>query len=310
MSNRSRTSQTRDPAGLSSRLSESNRRTQQRRDGQQSPAAASPPALAGRDPSVSSADGQVSLPLEQVQLNRLFLLGEMAAGLAHQLNQPLAVIATYSRACLRMLQSGAADLDVVRRSLEHVANQAEHAGEFVHHLHQFLAHGTPRRAVANLNELVRDVVSLCEPELKAENIALELLLAERLSPVNVDRAQIEQVLLNLIHNAVDALRSSPRGQRRLTLTTMTRGDAVEVSVRDTGPGLPEDMIQNLFQPFRTTKTHGLGLGLTISRSLIEAHQGRLWAKPNRDRGTTFTFLLPSELSTQHDKNAADSLPGR
>jgi C4-dicarboxylate-specific signal transduction histidine kinase len=311
MSDRSRTQQSCDITHLQARLAELERRIQQQeaadralQEGLRQLASA-----LGHEPATAPP---VNAPLteEQVQLNRLTQLGEMAASLAHQLSQPLAAIATYTRACLRTVRSGNLDVATLTHALERVANQADHAGEFVRHLRQFLVHGEQHRATADINDLVHDVLFLCESEMKAAEVTLELKLAAHLPTVLVDRAQIEQVLLNLVRNALDALKQMPPPRRRLTVKTAVRRSQLEVSVSDTGPGLPGDMLCNPFQPFRTTKPHGLGLGLTISRSLIEAHQGELWAKPNAERGTTFTFVLPSGLSLQHDENATHSLSGR
>jgi two-component system sensor kinase FixL len=305
MANRSKTRQAHNIAALQHRLSELERRIHEQEAADQSLQVAVEELAA----ELKQAESAPALPPDQVHLNRLSQLGEMAASLAHQLNQPLTAITTYSRACLRMLRSDAPDSEALTRALERVVVQAEHAAAFVRCLRQFLAHRKPQRAPVDVNELVRDVIFLCEPELIADSVTLDLRLAERLPRLALDRMQIEQVLLNLIRNALDAMKHSPP-RRQLTLRTALKRGEVEVSVGDTGPGLPHDLRENLFQPFRTTKPHGLGLGLTISRSLVEAHQGRLWAKPNAECGTTFVFVLPMVLRVHHNENAPHRLPGR
>jgi len=218
---------------------------------------------------------------------------ELVSSLAHELNQPLTAIAAYGRACLRLVRSGQGDAAEVADALEQIAEQAEHAGRFLNHVREQLLSGRPVRIPVHLNAQIEGVVRRLGQRIALEQTHLQFDLADRLPPVLGDPLQLEQVLLNLIQNALEAMRATPAGQRVLTIRSTREEGEVTVAVSDTGGGLSADMARRLFQPFQTTKVNGMGLGLALCQSIIRAHRGRLGAAPNAGPGTTFFFSLPS-----------------
>ena len=226
---------------------------------------------------------------------RLAAMGEMAAALAHELNQPLAAIANFSGVIEHQLAAPQPDLPRVREVVRTIAEQALRAGDIVWRVREFSRKQPSRHEPADLNALVCDVVRLADIAASSREVAYEYDLAPGLPPVSIDRVQIEQVLLNLIRNGVEAM-EDVAGEKRLALSTHLAegegGGAVQVSVRDRGCGLPDRIAVDLFTPFFTTKPEGMGMGLAISRGIVEAHGGRLWAAPSEGGGTTFHLTLP------------------
>jgi signal transduction histidine kinase len=221
---------------------------------------------------------------------RLSTMGQMASAIAHELNQPLAAIAAYARGCTRMLQAGAENREELLDVLHKVAAQAKRAGEIIRHTRSFLRKETPQRQSTDVDELVRNAAELVAPEARQNHVTIKLLLSGKLPSVEVDPIQIEQVILNLARNAIEAMEG---GERQLTLRTTARDNGtVEVAVADTGPGLSPEVQSHLFESFFTTKPAGMGMGLSISRSIIEAHDGQLWASSEPEGGTTFHLQLP------------------
>jgi C4-dicarboxylate-specific signal transduction histidine kinase len=224
---------------------------------------------------------------------RLSTMGEMATGLAHEINQPLTAIATYSQAALRMMGApGGADPEDLGEALKQITNQALRAGEVIKRLRAFVKNRATRTETLDVNRLIEDVQVLAESDARSNDVRLLLDLAEGVPPVSADPVQIQQVLLNLIRNAIDALNEAPGAPREIVVRTRNGPDAVEVEVVDRGPGIPAKVADNLFNPFYTTKATGTGLGLAISRSIIRAHLGRLGHRPTPGGGTTFYFTLP------------------
>ncbi len=195
-----------------------------------------------------------------------------------------------------MLKSKAGNTAPLCDSLEEISGQAQRAGAIMRRLRQFVKRAEAERSRVDINSIVRSVLELLEHDISAHRIRLQLELDEQLPEVEIDRIQIDQVLVNLVRNAVDAMDSTERGQRQLTIRTAktSSGEALEVAVSDTGSGLTPEAADHLFDAFFTTKPDGMGLGLVISRSIIQAHRGRLWATPNGDTGTTFRFTLPRD----------------
>jgi two-component system, LuxR family, sensor kinase FixL len=225
---------------------------------------------------------------------RLNTMGEMAAGLAHEINQPLGAIANYAQGCTRRLRGGSVDGAELLPIVEEIAHEALRAGEIIRRLRDLVRKEGPQQAAVDLNALVRESTRVIGPEALQSGIRVELALAPDLPPVTCDSIQIEQVLLNLLLNGVEAVQTSGNGERSLTITTAAAGAAgIEVAIRDSGCGVP-DPPADVFKPFFSTKPNGLGMGLSISRSIIEAHGGRLWATRNPDHGSTFRFTLPLE----------------
>lgn len=230
---------------------------------------------------------------EQAHAARLNLVGEMAARLAHEINQPLTAVVNYAQGCVRRVRAGETDSQRLLAPLEQIVSQAERAAGTIEHMRNLVARHRPRRAASDINRLVAQTAALAAPEARKRGIAVGLDLSDNLPPVRIDEIQIEQVILNLLSNGTEALADAD-GARHLSLRTSLGAEGVEVAISDTGPGLPEPLAQNPFEPFVTTKPHGIGLGLAISRSIIETYGGRLWVTPNPDRGVTFRFTLPLE----------------
>lgn len=240
---------------------------------------------------------------ELAHISRLATMGEMATGLAHALNQPLAAILYYARGCGRRMQTGDYNFEEVVEVIEKVAVQAERAAAFIERLRSFVRKGSLRLAPVDLNLIVREAVGFAEYEARENGVIVDFQLGAPLPPVLADIIQIEQVVLNVVRNGIEAMRESELGRRRLTIQTSYAGsEAVACAVVDTGCGCSEEVAEQLFDAFFTTKPDGMGMGLAISRSIIEAHGGRLWAAPNPGGGTAFRFTLPvSRIGQRHEK---------
>jgi PAS domain S-box-containing protein len=231
---------------------------------------------------------------ELVHMSRLSLMGEMASQLAHELNQPLSTVELYIRSAIRLLDARSPQVSRAVELLEKIAQQNQRAGEIIRRLRDFVRHREPRRAIADINHLVQEVYGFIEFEARLNGIVVVLDFQQGLPTVSVDAIQIEQVLLNLVRNGLEAMRDVEPSHRQLTIATrLVEEGKIEVSIRDQGPGLAPDLFPKLFQPFFTTKPDGMGMGLSICRSIIEAHSGRLWASRNADKGMTFHLELPA-----------------
>jgi two-component system, LuxR family, sensor kinase FixL len=229
-----------------------------------------------------------------MHVSRLATMGEMTTGISHELNQPLAAITTFAQAAARLLASAEPALGDVRDALEQIAAQALRAGEIIRRLRSLVRNRETHRELTGINELIEELGTLTRADARMQDVRVTLGLAADIPPVNIDRIQIQQVLLNLVRNAVQALESTDRQQREIAIETGvdSAGD-VQVQVRDTGPGISAEFLPRLFLPFETTKADGTGLGLAISRSIVEAHKGRLEFSPNEPRGARFVVRLPS-----------------
>lgn len=235
------------------------------------------------------------LQAEVVHISRLSAMGEMASALAHELNQPLSAIANYLNGARRVMEREEARDGRVMEAVEKAAEQALRAGDIIRRLRDFLARGEGERSVESLAKLVHEACGLALVGAKESGVEVRYLIDPHLDRVIVDRIQIQQVLVNLVRNAIEAMQGQPR--RVLTVSTVIDGDMAVVSVADTGTGLDEIVAERLFQPFVTTKAHGMGVGLSISRTIIEAHGGRIWTEPNAGGGAIFRFsvrLTPDE----------------
>jgi two-component system sensor kinase FixL len=220
-------------------------------------------------------------------------MGEMVAGIAHELNQPLYSIVNFSKACRNVLSAGnRPDMEQLRDWTEEIASAAARAGAIVTQLRGFARRSESLRLLVPVNEIVEESVQLVASEAQWHRAAVRLELADRCAMVKVDRIQIQQVMVNLLRNAYEAMDDDRVAPRQATIRTELAGDTVEVSVADTGPGLPDDPSLSIFDPFVTTKPEGLGMGLAISTTIVESHGGKIWAGMNRQGGATFYFTLP------------------
>lgn len=236
---------------------------------------------------------------ELVHVCRVSTMGEMATGLAHELNQPLSAIVNFASGCVRRLQSGLGDEAELVGALAQITLQAERAGEIIRHLRALVAKQPREHEVADLNSLVVEVASFVEYEANRHQVEVTIELQPGGLSIDVDVVQIEQVLLNLVRNAIEAMRQVAPEKRRLDLITR-RLDAnyVEVLVKDSGPGIPSDTLNQLFDAFFSTKESGMGMGLSISRKIVESHEGHLSVKSEIGQGAVFSMVLPIKPGLQ------------
>lgn len=231
-------------------------------------------------------------------VTRLGLMGEMASGIAHEVNQPLSSVVNYTKACLLFIQQENPDLEKIGEVLHKAHQQALKAGQIIHSMREFVKPRKIHRSTVDINELIYDAISLFDADFKQNLVAMRFELTKNLPSVFIDRVQIEQVILNLIRNSIEALKELPQfTQRHLSVeTSLNDLDYIVVRVKDNGPGLTAHQREKILTPFFTTKASGMGMGLSISRSLVEAHQGTLHFNSKEDKGTTFYFTLPTEKS--------------
>ncbi|MFI4868148.1 MAG: PAS domain S-box protein [Steroidobacterales bacterium] len=229
-----------------------------------------------------------------MHVSRLATLGEMASGISHELNQPLSAIANYAQASSRLLSMDTIDLADVREAVEQITVQALRAGEIIRRLRSLVRNRTTDRQLASVNEVIEELGTLTRADARASDVRIVLELEPKLPRMNVDRIQIQQVLLNLLRNSLDALEVTPPGLREVVIRTrLDPTGEILITVADTGPGVPEYLLPRLFMPFATSKAQGTGLGLAISRTIVEAHGGRLDYQGDGRPGATFTVKLPA-----------------
>jgi PAS domain S-box-containing protein len=232
-----------------------------------------------------------------MQVTRLTTLGEVSASIAHEINQPLAAIVNNATASLGLLSNRQPNLDEVRAALTDVVNDAERASAIVERVRQMSRRSAPQHAPCRIHEIVDDVVALAERAAVLRGVEIDTEIPRDLPPVLGDLVHLEQVLLNLVVNAIDAMSDVDPSERRVEIRAVMDTDdkhpSVTIRVADRGVGLTSEGMPRLFEAFHSTKPHGLGLGLAISRSIVEAHGGRLWAEPNQERGAVFALRLPA-----------------
>jgi PAS domain S-box-containing protein len=231
---------------------------------------------------------------ELTHLSRVATMGQMASGLAHELNQPLTAILNYATVCLSEAESGNGSSALAVQAITEVMDETRRAGTIISRMRSFVRKQKPQNEPVDINELVRESNRLMEFELRHQRMKPELDLQDGIPPVMGDVVQIEQVVVNLLFNALEAMEDLPRDQKRLIVESalIDRDRSVQVSVIDSGAGISDEHMSRLFQPFFTTKSKGLGMGLNICRSMIESHGGRLTATRNSDSGMRFCFTLP------------------
>jgi PAS domain S-box-containing protein len=229
---------------------------------------------------------------ELAHVTRVATLGEMSASIAHEINQPLAAVVNNANACLRWL--GAQNLEAARQAATRIIADGHRAGEIISRIRALANKAPPQRDWLDINEAILEVIALARIEVHGNRVSLQTQLADDVPRIMGDRIQLQQVILNLINNAIEAMSGADNGPRDLHVSS-AKGESqgVRVAVRDSGPGLDPGSLDRLFHAFYTTKPQGMGLGLAISRSIVEAHGGRLWATANESRGAMFQFTLPA-----------------
>jgi signal transduction histidine kinase len=250
--------------------------------------AATNATLAEQIAEVRRAGDQINL----ARVNRVLLMGEMTASIAHEVNQPLTGILANAGTALRYLGRETPNLEEAARCLGLIVRDSKRAGEVISRIRALARKAPPRTREIQLNETIADALALTRRDLDARQIDLEVRLAPDLPVVSADGVQLQQVLLNLILNAVEAMTETPDGPRELVVQSGRLETNVFVEIRDSGGGLDPATLDRLFTSFYTTKNEGMGMGLSISRSIVEAHGGRLWAVPNEPRGAIFRFTVP------------------
>ena len=234
---------------------------------------------------------------EQAHFARLSTIGEMASGIAHELNQPLTAITTNARACVRMIEAGRADMIACKNVMTKIAEQAERAGEVIRQIRRFVRKEQPETSPVAVADIFDTVMVLLRQDARRAGVVLYQQLGPGADRVMAQRTQIEQVLLNLVRNAIEAMSDQQR-ERRVLLIARRNGEEVEIRVVDTGPGLGKGSPEHLFEPFVTTKTQGLGVGLSVSTGIVEAHGGKLRVDSTIGIGATFYFSLPYAAGEQ------------
>jgi signal transduction histidine kinase len=232
---------------------------------------------------------------ELTHMTRLTTMGELTASIAHEVNQPLAAVITNANASLRCLAGPSQDLTEVREALRRIIRDGNRASEVIARIRALLKKGEPERTRLDVNRVINEIVELTRGEMLQGKVSLITELSPNLPAITGDRVQLQQVLLNLIINGVEAMSTNKEQQQLLSIRTeQVHPGQVRIAVCDTGVGIDPRKVEQLFEAFYTTKRNGLGMGLSICRSIVEAHGGRLWATPNDGPGATFEFTLPTE----------------
>jgi signal transduction histidine kinase len=232
---------------------------------------------------------------ELAHANRVATMGQLAASIAHEIKQPITAVGTNAAAALRFLDKSPPDVAEVREALTCIVNDTDRAGDVVDRIGSLIKKAPPRKEVVDLNAAILEVTALTHSEAVKIGVTVRTQLADDSPRIQCDRVQLQQVMLNLIVNAIQSMNGIEDGARELHIRTVrTNPEGVRVAVRDTGPGLRRESLPRLFEPFYTTKPDGMGMGLSICRSIVEAHGGRLWATRCEPRGALFEFTIPGE----------------
>jgi hypothetical protein len=227
-------------------------------------------------------------------MNRLSTMGELAASLAHEVKQPIATARNNASAALNFLDKQPPDLGEVREALGCIIGDADRAGDIIDRIKDHIKKAPPRKDRFDFNKAINEVIELAGSAITRNGVSVQTHLADGLFPVQGDRVQVQQVVLNLILNAVEAMGSVDAGARKLLISTeQNQANDILVAVRDSGPGIDPESLERVFEAFYTTKSSGMGMGLSICRSIIDAHGGRLWAEVNEPGGAKFRFTIPS-----------------
>ena len=238
-------------------------------------------------------------------------MGELVASIAHEVNQPLGAIVTNGHACVRLLSREAPDLDKSREVIERMIKDGMRASEVIKRIRDLLHKSAAERVPLSINETIEEVIALVSSDVLGSEVELKTELATDLPLVLGDRIQLQQVILNLILNGRDAMTAEKTHPSELLITSReSETGEVIVGVRDSGAGLDPKNVDRIFEPFFTTKTEGMGLGLSISRTIVDAHRGKLWATQNDDRGATIQFTLPPDSRSAHEESRAACIRDR
>jgi two-component system, LuxR family, sensor kinase FixL len=230
---------------------------------------------------------------EHTHASRVVALGEMASSIAHEINQPLTAIVSYADASRRLIESGSPDTETLGHALGRISEQGQRAGAIIRRLREFVRKKEPRRNEVDVNELIKAAVALTAHDAERHGVSLEFELDPQPLAAMADRLQVEQVVLNLVRNSIEAIEDAGRRNGRIRIGSRAAGPHIQVSVSDNGIGIKPSERESVFEPFHSTKETGTGLGLSISRSIVEAHGGTLDLAPNPDNGVTFTMTLPA-----------------
>jgi C4-dicarboxylate-specific signal transduction histidine kinase len=228
---------------------------------------------------------------ELAHADRITTIGKLTASISHEVNQPITAMITNAQAALRWLDRQPPDLEEVRQALASVVKDGDRARDVIDRIRALIKKAPPRKDRLEINGAIREVIELTRGEAVKNGVSVRTKLADGLPIIQGDRVHLQQVILNLIVNAIEAMSGISEGRRELLISTSKVEPGVLVAVRDSGPGLPPATLEHVFDPFYTTKASGLGMGLSICRSIIEAHGGRLWASPNVPSGAIFQFTL-------------------
>jgi C4-dicarboxylate-specific signal transduction histidine kinase len=238
------------------------------------------------------------MQMEVAHSNRVATMGQLTASIAHEVKQPIAAAVTNAQAALLWLDARPPDLEEVRQALDRIVKDANRAGDVIGRIRELIKKAPPRKDWVDVNEAIREVIELTHGEAVKNGASVQTALGKGLPLIEGDRVQLQQVVLNLIINAVQAMCAVADGPRELFITTaQAEPNGVLVTVKDSGPGLSPASLENLFAPFYTTKPGGLGMGLSICRSIIEAHGGRLWVTANLPQGAVFNFTVPTDAGS-------------
>jgi C4-dicarboxylate-specific signal transduction histidine kinase len=235
---------------------------------------------------------------ELARVSRVTTMGELTASLAHEVNQPIAAAVTNANTCLRWLTRDHPDLEEAREAASRIVKDATRAAGIISRVRLLFKKSAPQRELVDVNEAIREMIVLLRSEATRYNITIRMELAADLPRIMGDRVQLQQVLMNLIVNSIDAVKEMDGARELAVKSQRTENEEVLVSVSDTGVGLPPEQTEQIFNAFFTTKPHGTGMGLRISRSIVESHGGRLWAADNSPRGASFCFTLPTKIEAK------------
>jgi PAS domain S-box-containing protein len=255
--------------------------------------------------SKQSQDALEATRAELTRVARINRFGAMTASIAHEINQPLAAMVANANAAQRWLANPEPDLDEVRAALKRIGSDGHRAAELVQGIRAMFKNESQKRVLVDINELIREVLALVQGDLLEHRISVFTFLSADLPRVTADRVQLQQVIMNLVTNAIDAMKPITDRPQTLRVKTEVRdGEHVVVAIEDSGTGIDPDKMDRLFETFFTTKPHGMGMGLSICRSIVEAHRGRLWASAGTQHGSVFRFELPIK-----QEPAEERLPG-